>query len=356
MMALKKALVMSTYTLNDAPSMFVRIRGDGGSVGWGEAAPNIIMSGETLGGMQHFLNEYVTPLLKGRPLDDWKACTDDLIRMVYANRGAIAATSMALLDLAARSRRQPAIELLGGARRSGVMVLRLVGGSGATDRDVEEVLGLHQLGYRAFKLKVGVGSVEVDIQTIKTMRRSLGDDVLIGADANMGWDYDTAYRFMTAVRQYDLAFLEQPFAVDDVELCARLVAETGCNLAIDEAMHHLGDMLVHQRAGAIRGVGLKSVKLGGPTPLVEVGRQAYKHGLSVNLAMMMESSLATAAMVHTACALPAIAWGLSLGSEWIADDPVSGGPRAESGVAALPSGIGWGVDVDEERLRRIACS
>src|SRR5690606_33439316 len=228
--------------------------------------------------------------------------------------------SMALLDLAARSRRQPAIELLGGARRSGVMVLRLVGGSGATDRDVEEVLGLHQLGYRAFKLKVGVGSVEVDIQTIKTMRRSLGDDVLIGADANMGWDYDTAYRFMTAVRQYDLAFLEQPFAVDDVELCARLVAETGCNLAIDEAMHHLGDMLVHQRAGAIRGVGLKSVKLGGPTPLVEVGRQAYKHGLSVNLAMMMESSLATAAMVHTACALPAIAWGLSLGSEWIADD------------------------------------
>lgn len=105
------------------------------------------------------------------------------------------------------------------------MVLRLVGGSGATDRDVEEVLDLCQLGYRAFKLKVGVGSVEVDIQTIKTMRRALGDDVLIGADANMGRDYDTADRLLTAVRQYDLAFLEQPFAVDDVELCARLLAE-----------------------------------------------------------------------------------------------------------------------------------
>ena len=41
----------------------------------------------------------------------------------------------------------------------------------------------------------------------------------------MGRGYDTADRLLTAVRQYDLAFLEQPFAVDDVELCARLLAE-----------------------------------------------------------------------------------------------------------------------------------
>lgn len=47
-----------------------------------------------------------------------------------------------------------------------------------------------------------------------------------------------------------------------------------CNLAIDESMHHLGDMLVHQRAGAIRGVGLKSIKLGGPVTLLEAGCQA----------------------------------------------------------------------------------
>jgi muconate cycloisomerase len=70
--------------------------------------------------------------------------------------------------------------------------------------------------------------------------------------------------------------------------------------------------------------------------------------------MLVESSLASAAMVHAACALPRLDWGLSLGSLLVTEDVVTAPLACRNGAVALPEGPGLGVEIDEAKLRRLA--
>ncbi len=247
------------------------------------------------------------------------------------------------------------MELLGGAARDKVRPLWLIGGSGIPEKDAEDAMGLHAQGFRAFKLKVGVAPVATEIRSVAMLRQALGDDVLLAADANMGWDIATAIRFTQSVAQYGLAFLEQPTKAGDVSRMAAVAAASPIPIAADEGIHSVGDLLAHTKAGAIRGASLKTIKLGGVSAVVNAGTLCEALGLSINLAMLMESSLATAAMVHAACAVPQIDWGLSLGHLWLAEDPVRQPLVCVNGMIDCPRGPGLGVAVDEGRIAALAC-
>ncbi|MFL5097981.1 MAG: enolase C-terminal domain-like protein, partial [Xanthobacteraceae bacterium] len=65
-----------------------------------------------------------------------------------------------------------------------------------------------------------------------------------------------------------------------------------------------------------------------------------------------ESSIASAAAVHLACAVPTIDWGVSLTHFYLAEDlarrPL---PMGDHGVS-LPRGAGLGIEVDEDAVAR----
>lgn len=353
-MPLRKPLVMSTYRLDAGPALFCRIRCRSGHEGWGEAAASPIMAGETLVGMQAAVRELIAPCLIGALATDRASLSRSLRASMFGNGGALAAIDIALLDLVGRIRNVPVAELLGGPVRRAVDPLWLVGGTGSPEQIVESALALREQGFRSFKLKVGVADLRDEIRTVRLLRAGLGDDCMIGADANMGWDVSTAIRFARAAAEFRLAFLEQPVAAGDLPRMTAVGAGSPVPIGIDESLHGTHDVLAHAQAGAIGGVSLKTIKLGGVSPLVALATTCEALGLSVNLAMMMESSLASAAMVHAACTIPQIAWGLSLGHLWLAEDPVVTPITCSDGVVRCPEGPGLGVEVDERRLAALA--
>jgi muconate cycloisomerase len=352
---LRKPLVMSTYRIDDGPVLFVRMRSTNGEEGWGEAPANPIMSGETLEGMQAIIENYIKPRLIGRSALDRKAVLQEIRAGLYGNTGALTAIDLALLDLAGRILNVSAVELLGGAVRRRVRPLWLIGGSGNPEQDVDEAIKLRQQGFTAFKLKVGVAPLEAEIRCMKMLREALGPDALIAADANMGWDVETSIRFTRSVAPYGIAFLEQPTKNGDVSRIAAVSAASPIPIGADESIHSTGDLLAHVRAKAVGGASLKSIKLGGVSAVVNAGHLCDALGLSVNLAMLMESSLATAAMVHAACAIPQVDWGLSLGHLWLAEDPVHQPLVCVDGMIDCPPGPGLGITVDERRIAALAC-
>lgn len=353
-MPLKHPLVMSTYRLDDGPSLFCRIRSRSGAEGWGEAAASPIMAGETLAGMQAAIRELIAPQLMGARPTDRVAISRRLRSSMFGNGGALAAIDIALLDLVGQIRNVPAVELLGGPARRAVDPLWLIGGTGAPEQIVESALALQAQGFRSFKLKVGVADLRDEIRTVGLLRAALGDGCLIAADANMGWDVATALRFTRATAEFGLAFLEQPVAAGDLPRMRAIGTASPVPIGIDESLHGPHDILAHAEAGAIGGVSLKTIKLGGVSPLVALATTCEHLGLSVNLAMMMESSLASAAMIHAACAIPRVDWGLSLGHLWLAEDPVVTPITCENGLVHCPAGPGLGVQVDERRLAALA--
>jgi muconate cycloisomerase len=349
---LAKPVKMAAETVTHARNVLVRIEAQDGTVGWGEAASAPTMTGDTIAGLVAAVREHLAPRLVGE--DAWlrPALMKRLKVALYGNTGAHSAVEMALLDLAGRSAGVPVIDLIGGAVRREVAPMWLVGNA-TPDQDVAEVEAHRRAGIRFFKLKVAVKPLATEIATALAVRKVLGPELPICADANCGFSHDAARRYLAATEEAGLLFLEQPFEPADLNGLVGLARTAPIALGADEGHHSLRDIEAHAAAGA-GGVSLKLIKLGSFGAALAAGALCQRLGLAVNVAAKMsESSLASAAAVHLACAVENIDWGVSLTHFYLAEDIVRQPLAMANGLVALPLGAGLGVDIDEAAVARL---
>ena len=184
---LTKPVKMAAETVTHARNVLVRIEAQDGTVGWGEAASAPTMTGDTVAGLVAAVREHLAPLLAGE--DAWMrpALMKRLKVALYGNTGAHSAVEMALLDLAGRSAGVPVIDLIGGAIRREVAPMWLVGNA-TPDQDVAEAEARRRAGIRFFKLKVAVKPLATEIATALAVRKALGPELPVCADANCGFE------------------------------------------------------------------------------------------------------------------------------------------------------------------------
>jgi muconate cycloisomerase len=349
---LKKPMKMAGVTIDCAYNLVVRIEAQDGTVGWGEAASAPTMTGDTLGSLETAVRDHLGPLLIGR--DAWMrpALCRRMKAALLGNSGAHSAVELALLDLAGQAAGLPAIDLMGGAARSAVAPMWLLGNA-TSDQDIAEAQARQQEGFHFFKLKIGVKPLATEIAGTLAVRAALGPDVPLCADANCGLTLSAARQYAEETRAAGLAFLEQPLAHDDLAGLAALARVSPTPIGADEAIHSLADIDAHARAGA-GGVSLKLIKLGGMATALQAGILCERQGLAVNIAAKIaESSIASAAAVHLACAVPTIEWGVSLTHFYLAEDLVRHPLSMTDEGVALPRGAGLGVEVDEDAVARL---
>ena len=124
-------------------------------------------------------------------------------------------------------------------------------------------------------------------------------------------------------------------------------------IGIDEGIHSVGDVETHARAGAAA-CRSSSSSLAASASALEAAKRCKKLGLKVNVAAKIaESSIATAAAVHLACAVPNVDWGVSLTHFYLAEDIVRQPLAIRDGAVSLPQGPGLGVEVDEAAVERL---
>jgi muconate cycloisomerase len=348
---LKKPMKMAGVTIDRAYNLLVRIEAQDGSVGWGEAASAPTMTGDTLGGLDAAVRDHLGPLLIGRDAWTRPALCRLMSAALLGNSGAHSAVEMALLDLAGQAAGLPIIDLMGGAARTEVAPMWLLGNATA-EQDIAEAQAKQQEGFHFFKLKIGLKPLPAEITGTLAVRAALGSDVPLCADANCGLTFAAARRYAEETRGAGLRFLEQPLAHDDLAGLAALARVSPTPIGADEAIHSLADIDAHARAGA-GGVSLKLIKLGGMATALQAGILCERQGLAVNIAAKIaESSIASAATVHLACAVPTIEWGVSLTHFYLAEDVVRRPlPMGDHGVS-LPRGAGLGIEVDEDAVAR----
>jgi len=357
-----KAVTMAGETVARADNMLIRVASHDGFVGWGEAAAAPTMTGETVPGMMAAVG-YLAPPLIGRPADDFAGATAAMDAAMYGNTGAKAAIDMALHDLVARTAGKPLHTLFGPKLRSRIAVLAVLG---STDEaaDLREVRERWAAGYRAFKIKVGLGAPEADAARTQAICRMLkqnaqagGEPCLVSADANQGFSVDAALRYVATLGDCGLDFFEQPLHAHDLDGMARVAAATRVPLGADEGIHSLDDIERHHARKAAAGVSLKAIKLGGLRAVHEACRLCDRLGMKVNLSCKTgESSIASAAALHLAATVPALAWGLTLTNSGLAEDVTAAPLRVEAGHIVVPDRPGLGIEVDENRVRRTDAS
>ena len=204
-------------TMHDRPALFVRAEDDNGAVGWGEVWCNFPACGAEH--RARLLETVLAPLATSRAFEgpveafDWLGAKTAVLAIQSGEPGpmaqAIAGIDLALWDLCARRVGQPLWRYLGGkSDRVGVYA------SGINpDRPQDVVAARRAEGYRAFKLKVGFGR-ERDLQNLAAVRELLGGEPPLMVDANQGWSLEEARAMVPALRDFGLAWLEEPLRAD----------------------------------------------------------------------------------------------------------------------------------------------
>jgi muconate cycloisomerase len=348
---MKKPVVMAGEEVTRADNVLVRIEADNGVVGWGEAASAPTMTGETVESMMAAIH-HLRPVVEGRAAEDFAGIIAAMTQRIYANTGAKAAIEIALHDLVGRATGQPAYALLGGKQRERMAVLGVIG-TGELAGDLRDAEAKTAAGFTAFKIKVGIDKPLIDAERTRRICAVLGAGALISSDANQGFSTEGAVQYVRAVADAGLDFFEQPVAAGDLAGMAAVAAASAVAIGADEGIHGLEDLRRHHEKRAARGASLKCIKLGGMRAVAEAGRLCHQLGLNVNVsAKTGESSIACAAAMHVAAALPEIAWGLTLTNAGLSDDVTAHPIRIVQGHVTLSDAPGLGIDVDEERVRR----
>lgn len=350
---LRKPMLMgSGQRIERAYNLLVRVEARGGLVGWGEASSAPLMTGDLLPGMVSAIDQHLVRVVMGRDALDRAQLSRECTSALIGNTGAKCALDIALQDLVGQHVGVPVSELLGGVLRDVVHPMYLLGNA-TVEQDLAEVRSRLEEGWSFFKLKVGIKDPLDEARAAVEVRRLVGKDVALCADANMGMTLASARRYALHALDANLLFLEQPLRGDDHAGMAALSRSSPLPLNGDESVGSIADIVALQKAGAVQGVNLKTIKLGGMTPVLRAMAVCEALGLEVNLACKVaESSISAAATLHLGCVAPNLAWGLNITNHYLAEDLVEAPVQIVRGLAQRPRGAGLGVQVNEALVER----
>lgn len=349
---LKKPVIMAGVRIDVSYDLMVRVEAANGLVGWGEASVAPTMTGDVLPGMVASVNDYLAPLVIGKDALKRAELAHACAHALHHNGGPKCAVDAAIADLVGRHLHVPLSDLYGGALRDSIVAMYLLGNPKIED-DIAETRKKIAEGYKFFKLKVGIKNPFDEADAAVAIRKAVGRDVTLCADANMGMDFRAARIFVERSREADLLFLEQPLRDDDYDGMAELARISPVPLNGDESLGNVATIIQMARAGSIKGANLKTIKLGGVGATVHAMSVCAALGLNINLACKVaETSVGAATIIHVGCVAPNVNWGVSITNHYLVDDIVKHPIAIRDGMMTRPAGAGNGVEVDEAQVAR----
>jgi len=262
------------------------------------------------------------------------------------------------------------------AHRAGVQLCVTLGGRGRAvpaylsegfyiegqtlDEMVDEAqAGLERFGYRALKVRIGRGVLD-SIDRIRRIRKRLGDDLVLMADANQAWDLTTALSVARRLEPYNLTWLEEPIKPhggtyrehdghDPNGDTAALASRTTIPIAIGE--NHVDseecrDILGRAKIGYMQ---FDAIKNGGVTEWLRVARLCAEHGVAMAPHHVPHFHVQLAAAVDHGRWVECFDYAKQHPA-W--PDLFPGFPPVVNGTMTPPDAPGWGMSINEKLLAK----
>jgi D-galactarolactone cycloisomerase len=204
----------------------VRVRTDEGLTGIG--------SGDTMSGFDEFAHLFVgrDPLML--------AAHARTLETISLHAGRYWPLEAALWDLAGKALGAPVATLLGGSTDR-LAAYASLGELRPAQQRGEDAHALVEAGFRAVKVRVARNRIDEGIATVAAMREAVGDALAIMVDLNQWWrmpgDIEpglgppAARRAIERLAEYDITWVEEPLAGEDLAGMAMLRAQTGVRIA-----------------------------------------------------------------------------------------------------------------------------
>jgi len=294
-------------------------RDENGNSGLGEAVPRHYVTGESCASVMEDIKTIAPDLLEAAT--DIDSLRTKLTELADNWKGAFpacafCAVELALVDLITRKEGRPFYAALGSQQ---VDELSYSGSIGIGKKSflIAQLLAYRAMGLKSFKLKVGS---DHDLESLRSVRKILGSDVRIFADANGYWDKETAIGRIEELQSFGVWAVEEPLSrrtphqadgrhnceetldADHYKNCAWLRERSPIPLIADESIISQRSLKSILEYRAFDVVNIRLSKLGGAILAADITEKAVSAGMQFYIgAMVGESAILAAAGSHFGC-------------------------------------------------------
>jgi len=255
---------------------------------------------------------------------------------------AISGLDMALWDALGRAQGQSVCRLLGGEEKP----VPAYDSYGVIDprKDAELLQNALEQGFTGIKIKVGTGDLRQDAETVAAVREAIGPDTRLMVDYNQSLTVPEAVRRIDHLAEYDLQWVEEPVAAEDLAGHATVRAKCRVPIQTGENWWFPEDVARAVSARASDFAMLDIMKIGGVTGWMRAAGQAEGASLPVSSHLFIEASAHVLAVTPIAHFLEYLD---------VAGAVLREPSKVEHG-RLRPRGPGLGLDWDAQAVERYA--
>jgi L-alanine-DL-glutamate epimerase-like enolase superfamily enzyme len=339
------------FKANAAEHVLIRVLTDDGLEGVAEAPSRPGIYGETQEAIRSIINQSLGPLVTGADPLNIRMIRTKMDTAVPFNLTAKAAVELAIFDIIGKTLHLPCGRLLGGYKPriplTWVIHLKKPGDVAAETAKIRQ-----ELGIASFKLKVGEEPAR-DIETVKLVRKAVGEDAVISVDGNQGYDADTAIKTLNKMKDYDISWVEEPCPVSDSKGRLRLAQSVPIPIMGDESCFTVKSVYEEIKLGAL---GIVSIKIARTSfqpsrAILDLCQCAHVRNL---VGTQADSSIGLFyglhfASAHSEISLPnEIHPGTLHASDHLTTEPLI----VKDGCMEVPTKPGLGIEIDESKVRK----
>lgn len=257
----------------------------------------------------------------------------------------ISALDGALWDALGKSLKTPLYRLLGGAQNS--VAAYHSGGlwlSSSEKELVEEAERFVGMGFKAMKMRLGSANFSIDVARVRAVRKAIGPDIRLMADANQGLTESQAIQLGRRLEEFDLTWFEEPLPAWDLDGLARVASALDTPIASGETEY--------TRYGFRRMLELRSAdilmpdlqRVGGVSEFMRVGNMAQSFDIPISSHLFPETSIQVLGALSNATYLEYMPWFSEIYAEKL---------EFRDGRALVPERPGWGFTFDPKHASRL---
>lgn len=340
---LKKPFKTALRTVNVAHSLIVKITCENGIIGWGEAPPTVVITGESLSSIESAIHDVLKPYLEKQNLLNYEAIFQGLQTILIGNSSAKAAIDMALYDCLSQECKLPLYQFLGGYQNE-IETDFTVSVNGPEEMG-EDAVSYVQQGFNVLKVKVGKDDILTDIDRICEIRKRIGHKIKLRLDANQGWKPKEAIQAIRKMEALDLniELVEQPVKAWDIEGLKQVTDSVDTMIMADESVFspkQAFDVIKTRSADLIN---IKLMKSGGIYQAQIINQLAEVCGMECMVGSMIETRIGISAAAHFAASKKNITRFDFDAPLMLAKDVVQGGIKYNGRKIDIPITPGLGI-------------